>query len=254
MQNLFDSISSKCCNIHGNKIQAEDEIKKYLSSYLNKSNENFSLCVDFLKAFQKDFITRNRHKYEIHIILDQNNNYFDCSINPEDGGDLTPKTIDELKKKNLHLIHNHPSNGSLSTSDWNVLFHNPNLKMTAVNQYGSSFTGSLTNKKNNTKIDTLYQKLKNLREIQSSLTQDYSSFINLYTQSNQDVAYDFTCLDDTIKKIETWLNHKLGIILSIANIATYVSKVNESDHINIDNLHLISNGSFQKTIDSIKNW
>ncbi|WP_368937550.1 hypothetical protein [Proteus terrae] len=250
MQNIFNSISSKCCNIPKNKTQAEKKIEQYLSRYLNKSNENFSLCVDFLKAFQNDFITNNRHKYEIHIILDQNNDYFDCSINPEDGGNLTQKTINGLKKKNLHLIHNHPSNGSLSTSDWKALFHNPNLKMTAVNQYGSFFTGSLINKGNSTKINTFYQKLSGLSSIQSILVQDHTSFINLCIKNN----HDFNYIADSIENIEIWLNHKLGIILSIANIATYESKVNESDHININNLNLIRNGSFQKTIDSINNW
>lgn len=254
MQNIFDSISSKCCNIPGNKIQAEAEIEKYLSSFLNNPNENFSSCIDFLKEFQNDFITKNRHKYEIHIILDQNNNYFDCSINPEDGGNLTRKTINELKKKNLHLIHNHPSNGSLSTSDWNVLFHNPNLKMTAVNQYGSFFTGEVKKTSNTIEKDEqcLLSNIKKFENIKNQLQIDIGKMITSY--NNMYISTDI-CEVFNIKtnELEASLNHYFGLALNKENFIKYVCNIVPIDTVNGTNLFNTYN-MFEDTISMIKKW
>ena len=65
-------------------------------------------------------------------------------IQPAQGGEMN----DEMKAAanstaGCRIIHNHPNEGSLSASDWNVLANHSGMEMVAVNSQGTTFRGTV---------------------------------------------------------------------------------------------------------------
>ncbi|HDL7929396.1 TPA: hypothetical protein PXP82_004392, partial [Yersinia enterocolitica] len=80
---------------------------------------------------------------EIHVLIDNHGNIINENQVSPNGGPLTI-TMQLFAKENLCcLIHNHPSNKSLSQSDWTVLSTFPKMTMVAVNSRGSTFRGKV---------------------------------------------------------------------------------------------------------------
>lgn len=109
--------------------------------YTNREQE----IISRLKAYQNEFIDSNGSELcpEIHVLVDNNGNIINENQVSPNGGHLTI-TMQSFAKENLCcLIHNHPSNKSLSQSDWTVLSNFPNMTMVAVNSEGSTFRGKV---------------------------------------------------------------------------------------------------------------
>lgn len=109
--------------------------------YTNRERE----IISCLKTYQNEFIdpTGSELCPEIHVLIDNHGNIINENQVSPNGGHLTI-TMQLFAKENLCcLIHNHPSNKSLSQSDWNVLSHFPKLTMVAVNSKGSTFRGKV---------------------------------------------------------------------------------------------------------------
>ncbi|MCL6329046.1 hypothetical protein EXT51_05930 [Pectobacterium carotovorum subsp. carotovorum] len=101
--------------------------------------------ISCLKDYQNNFIdlTGSELCPEIHVLIDDNGNIINENQVSPNGGHLTI-TMQLFAKENLCcLIHNHPSNKSLSQSDWTVLSNFPKMTMIAVNSRGSIFRGKV---------------------------------------------------------------------------------------------------------------
>ncbi|MEJ5117179.1 hypothetical protein WH158_07075 [Gluconobacter cerinus] len=86
--------------------------------------------------------------YELLICLDSAKTLeIDRTCGTPSGAELTSKMLSFGVKHNRGavLVHNHPSQGSLSDSDWKILFNFPGVKeIVAVNSSGSVFSGKVT--------------------------------------------------------------------------------------------------------------
>lgn len=82
---------------------------------------------------------------ELHIALDGiGSQEISREIHPASGGMMNQTMIAAaLSATGCRIIHNHPSQGSLSSSDWNVLAQYPSMEMTAVNSHGTTFRGKV---------------------------------------------------------------------------------------------------------------
>ncbi|WP_413496414.1 hypothetical protein [Morganella psychrotolerans] len=249
MPKLFNLISQVNIDSECEKIQIKEKTDSILKKYLNNKCCNFKHCISFLKKYQTHANNNGGNIFEIHILLGKNNEYIDCSINRKQGGELTEKMLKYIDKYNSHLIHNHPSNGSLSTSDWNVLVNHLTLQMTAVNDFGSYFTGSVTQKMNHSTQRDFTSTLQTLQEIikESTLESGVFACSNLKNGIYCDInAY--------INNMNIWLNHKLGLVLSNAKISNYTYKLSISDNVNKDITNNLDKTHFQKTLCLIQNW
>ena len=101
--------------------------------------------ISCLNTYQNEFIDSKGSELcpEIHVLVDNNGNIINENQVSTNGGHLTI-TMQLFAKENLCcLIHNHPSNKSLSQSDWTVLSNFPNMTMVAVDSKGSTFRGKV---------------------------------------------------------------------------------------------------------------
>lgn len=81
---------------------------------------------------------------ELHIALDSTGtNVISRQIHPAQGGHLTPAMVAAASSAGCRLVHNHPSQGSLSSHDWNSLASYPAMEMTAVNSQRTTFRGKV---------------------------------------------------------------------------------------------------------------
>lgn len=82
---------------------------------------------------------------EMHIAIDSTGTaVIDQVIHPATGGHMTEKMqAAAVTEAGCRIIHNHPSQHSLSHSDWNVLAAHPSVEMTAVNSHGTTFRGKV---------------------------------------------------------------------------------------------------------------
>lgn len=70
------------------------------------------------------------------------------TFQPGTGGHMTEVMKNAAQHHNgCRIIHNHPSGGSLSKYDWNVLANHPKMEMTVVNSFGTTFRGTVLNPK-----------------------------------------------------------------------------------------------------------
>lgn len=249
METLFDSISQVNTSIECDKKQIKSKTESILKGHLNNQHCNFDRCISFLKKYQNYAKDNGNNIREIHILLGENNEYIDCSINNETGGNLTNKMLTYIKNNNSHLIHNHPSNGSLSTSDWKTLAAHLTLKMTAVNDFGSYFTGSVTRTLNCNDYKIFIKKLDHLDKIKNKLISEHGKFITSNLQ--KEVSYD---IENQIANIETWLNHKLGSVLFKAGYSTYTHEIETGDNSAADKINDLNKFKFQAIISLINNW
>ncbi|WP_145613630.1 hypothetical protein [Nitrospirillum amazonense] len=84
---------------------------------------------------------------ELHIALDGSGiTQIACATHPARGGNMSQAMQTAANSANgCHIIHNHPSQSSLSPDDWDVLAAHPRLQMTAVNSEGTTFRGRMLN-------------------------------------------------------------------------------------------------------------
>ena len=82
---------------------------------------------------------------ELHIALDgAGTNEIARQIHPARGGNMTATMQAAANSAGgCRMIHNHPSEHSLSSADWNVLAHHSLMEMTAVNSFGTTFRGKV---------------------------------------------------------------------------------------------------------------
>lgn len=82
---------------------------------------------------------------ELHIALDgAGTNEIARQIHPARGGNMTATMQAAANSAGgCRIIHNHPSEHSLSSADWNVLAHHSLMEMTAVNSFGTTFRGKV---------------------------------------------------------------------------------------------------------------
>ncbi|GEO00566.1 hypothetical protein NSE01_23980 [Novosphingobium sediminis] len=82
---------------------------------------------------------------ELHIALDGvGQTEVSRQIQPPAGGEMdAPMVAAANSIAGCRIIHNHPSEGSLSASDWNVLAHHSGMEMVAVNTQGTTFRGKV---------------------------------------------------------------------------------------------------------------
>lgn len=246
MKKLFDSISQVSIASECDKNRIKLETESILKEHLNNQRCNFECCVLFLKEYQNYAKKNGNNIHEIHILLGENNECIGCSINNKKGGELTEIMRRHIEKNNFHLIHNHPSNGSLSTSDWKTLAAHLRLQMTAVNDFGSYFTGSVKSKNN---ISDFEKNKENFDKIIKTLHLEHTDYINyMYGTGTPANIYQY------IENIEKWLNHKLGLMLCSAGYSTYTHKIKTGDTVNTDKTKYLKEPWFKKTIDLINNW
>lgn len=82
---------------------------------------------------------------ELHIALDGNGaTEISRQVQPAQGGEMD-EAMEAAANSALgcRIIHNHPSQGSLSASDWNVLANHTGMEMVAVNSRGTTFRGKV---------------------------------------------------------------------------------------------------------------
>lgn len=103
-----------------------------------------------LKAIKE--VQQHQHSFsptapqsELQIALDgHGSKEIDRQITPSGGGNLTATMIQAASSPTgCRIIHNHPSQGSLSSSDWNALACYHGMEMTAVNSQGTTFRGKV---------------------------------------------------------------------------------------------------------------
>lgn len=96
----------------------------------------------------QDLLTRIPPVYELLICLDSAKALeIDRTYGTSSGAELTKKMLDfgVNHSRGAVLIHNHPLQGSLSDSDWKILFSHHGVKeIVAVNSSGSVFSGKAT--------------------------------------------------------------------------------------------------------------
>jgi hypothetical protein len=82
---------------------------------------------------------------ELHIALDGDGaKEISRQVQPAEGGEMD-EAMQAAANSSLgcRIFHNHPSHGSLSASDWNVLANHPGMEMVAVNSRGTTFRGKV---------------------------------------------------------------------------------------------------------------
>lgn len=109
--------------------------------YTAKEKEVISCLNDYQNKFTSS--EENENCPEIHILMDSDGKIIDKNQVSSIGGYLTSNMELFAKEHLCCLIHNHPSNNSLSQSDWNVLSNFPKMTMVAVNSQGSTFRGKV---------------------------------------------------------------------------------------------------------------
>lgn len=249
MCDILRLISNTDIDSESEKEITKKSMKQFLMKALDDPQFNLERCILFLQKYQNHSKKNSKKTFEIHILLGKNNEYIDCSINNKEGGELTEKMRHYIEKNNSHLIHNHPSNGSLSTSDWKTLSAHLRLQMTAVNDFGSYFTGSVTRALNDNDHKIFICKLNHLGEIKNKLTSEYCDFTTSSLQNG--FLYD---IENHITNIDTWLNHKLGLVLLNAGFSTYTHEIKIGDNAAADKINCLNNLKFQATINLINNW
>lgn len=82
---------------------------------------------------------------ELHIALDgTGTTEVSRQIVPASGGEMDAAMKAAANSQvGCRIFHNHPTQGSLSASDWNVLANHPGMQMTAVNSRGTTFRGEV---------------------------------------------------------------------------------------------------------------
>jgi hypothetical protein len=82
---------------------------------------------------------------ELHLALDGSGNaQIARAIHPARGGTMNHAMQNAVNSAGgCHIVHNHPSQGSLSSDDWSTLAAHPRLQMTAVNSEGTTFPGRM---------------------------------------------------------------------------------------------------------------
>ncbi|MEX9785687.1 MULTISPECIES: hypothetical protein [Providencia] len=226
MDQLFQAISTFNINIPKDKTDITSKILDFLSKYFDGSDNNYNRGVQFLSSFQDDFKQNDRTEYEIHIMLDEDNNLFDCSINHSGGGHLTNKMVNYTQNNNSHLIHNHPSGGSLSRSDWATLSAHNNLTMTAVNHFGSIFIGRA-------KSTSLLIDAKDIFDSFEAKISAITSFTESLNKLAIDSGFEYAPVTQArrLNEIKTSVNHELGLILNEVKLVDYCCTIDQSDSI-----------------------
>lgn len=82
---------------------------------------------------------------ELHIALDGTGTAeIARQVQPAHGGHMTAVMQNAANSAGgCRIIHNHPSEQSLSSHDWNVLTNHPSIELTAVNSLGTTFRGKV---------------------------------------------------------------------------------------------------------------
>lgn len=80
---------------------------------------------------------------ELHIALDgSGTKEISRQVQPAHGGEMDEAMAAAASSAaGCRIFHNHPNQGSLSASDWNVLANHPAMEMVAVNSRGTTFRG-----------------------------------------------------------------------------------------------------------------
>ncbi|MFY8210623.1 MAG: hypothetical protein ACOVOE_15110 [Caulobacter sp.] len=97
-----------------------------------------------VQAHQKGLIARGHSLTELLVCVAQDGvTIIDDTIGSNDRVELTAPMLQEIATNGgCILIHNHPSEGSLSYSDWSLAAGNPGIgEIVAVNSSGSIFRG-----------------------------------------------------------------------------------------------------------------
>lgn len=96
---------------------------------------------------------------ELHVALDGLGSvHIACDTHPARGGNMSQAMLAAANSPSgCHIIHNHPSQGSLSPDDWNALAAHPWLQMTAVNSEGTTFRGRMLNAACLQQVPTYFQ-------------------------------------------------------------------------------------------------
>lgn len=90
-------------------------------------------------------VQATRPQTELHIAVDGTGSAeISRQIHPASGGEMN-EAMKAAAASGIgcRIFHNHPTEGSLSASDWNVLASHPAMEMTAVNSRGTTFRGSV---------------------------------------------------------------------------------------------------------------
>ncbi|MBE0090489.1 hypothetical protein FOT81_04530 [Raoultella planticola] len=125
---------------------------------------------------------------EIHILINKDFEIVDKNTVSYRGGNLTNKMTLFAKNNYCCLIHNHPSNCSLSQSDWNTLSNFTNMTMVAVNSQGSTFRGKVI-------VANSYTCwLDSMNTIYDNITSEIDNFLTGLSMSY--FCYEQLCFDD----------------------------------------------------------
>lgn len=155
--------------------------------------------ISCLKDYQNNFIdlTGSELCPEIHVLIDDNGNIINENQVSPNGGHLTI-TMQLFAKENLCcLIHNHPSNKSLSQSDWTVLSNFPKMTMIAVNSRGSIFRGKVI------KPDCFGNWHEETKDIYYKIERDISNYLGKLS-----VNYEY--YSDLLDKISWFIGVHIG--------------------------------------------
>jgi hypothetical protein len=122
---------------------------------------------------------------ELHIALDGHGlAEISRQLRPPQGGEMTEEMVAAAQSAiGCRIVHNHPTQGSLSASDWNVLANHPGMEMVAVNSRGTTFRGKTL------KPDAFADWYAELAQAESYVSHRWEPAISeWYNQQNMDVA------------------------------------------------------------------
>ncbi|TBA24718.1 hypothetical protein [Rhizobium ruizarguesonis] len=118
---------------------------------------------------------------EIHVyVTEDGDSMLDVTVNPAAGGHLSPKIASLLDSgQKVRLLHNHPSGGSLSDTDWPALArYFGMLEIVAVTPNGSIFRG---------KVEYDFQAVA-LKKLLVNIEDAYNHMSNMITVPNISMA------------------------------------------------------------------
>ncbi len=97
----------------------------------------------------------------------------DAEVGAKDKVNLTCKMKEYMGDNQVSLIHNHPSEGSISSSDWRLCINNKNIcEIIAVNSHKSYFRGKILKYDRFQEIIDCFKCV--MQNIQFSIKADYS--------------------------------------------------------------------------------